>query len=291
MTNSGDFILLRGRSGCGKSSLMQSGVMRELREIDGSVLLPFRPTELMASSGEGDALDKLASLIAEAASVAFTTGGPAAMRASNYAKRLRTSIEDNHVTLVIGLDQFEEIIDVLKLERDRSTGAPPNGWWLVIHFLKALCRSPNIRLIATLESAREQSFIDLCIGEAIGLMPKTFNVDATDDTVGEIAQSGFSQGGLRLDSTVVEAIKIKWRAFEHDTSNSHASPLPLACLFFHKLYERYADLAGTTAYERLENAFLKAGNANKDHSLTLEEIGGEDAIAFADIIQNLADAA
>lgn len=291
MANPGDFILLRGRSGCGKSSLMQSGVMRKLREKDGSVLVPFRPTELMAGSGEGDALDKLACLIAEAASVPFTTGGPAAMRASNYAKRLRTSVEDNHITLVLGLDQFEEIIDVLKLERDRSTGTPLSGWWLVIHFLKALCHSPNIRLIATLESAREQSFLDLCIGEAIGLMPKTFNVDATDDTVGEIVQSGFSQGGLPLDSTVIKAIKIKWRAFEHDTSNSHASPLPLACLFFHRLYERFADLAGTTVDGYLENTFQKAGNANKDHSLTLEEIGGEDAITFTDIIQNLADAA
>ncbi|TXH45940.1 MAG: hypothetical protein E6Q92_02710 [Burkholderiaceae bacterium] len=291
MASHGDLVLLKGRSGCGKSSLMQSGVMRRLREMDGSVLVPFRPTELMAGSGEGDALDRLASLIAGASSVRFSAGGPKAMRPVNYAKGLRKALESHHVTLVLGLDQFEEIIDELKLERERSAGASLKGWWPVISFLKALCGSPRVRLIATLESAREQSFQDLCIGEEIGLMPKTFNVDATDDTVAEIAQSGFALGGLPLDPAAIEALKIKWRAFERETPGNHASPLPLACLFLHRLYERFADQAGTTPDERLENAFAKAGSPDKDHQLTLEEIGGEDAIAFADIIQDLADEA
>ena len=291
MANHRDFILLTGRSGCGKSSLMQCGVMRRLREKDGSVLVPFRPTELMAGSGEGDALDRLARLIAEAASMPFRTGGPMARRPGNYAKSLRAHLESNRVTLVLGLDQFEEIIDELKLERERCTRTPQNGWWLVIHFLKALCSSLNIRLIATLERAREQSFLDLNIGQAIGLMPRTVNVDVSDDTVAEIAQSGFSRGGLPLDPAVIEAIKSKWRAFERGTPSDHASPLPLACFFLHRLYERFADQAGATADERLENVFAKAGSSDKDHLLTLEEIGGEDAIAFADIIQNLADEA
>jgi hypothetical protein len=291
MANHGDLILLKGRSGCGKSSLMQSGVMRTLREIDGSVLAPFRPTELMAGSGEGDALERLTRLIAASASVPFPAGGPAAMRPGNYAKRLLTSLESNHVALVLGLDQFEEIIDELKLERERSTGTPQHGWWLVIRFLKALCASPRVRLIATLESAREGSVRDLRIGEAMGLKPKTINVDATDDTIAEIAQSGFSRAGLPLDPEVIETIKSKWRAFEGEHPNDTASPLPLACLFLHRLYDRFADQAGATADERLENAFARAGLPNKDHLLTLEEIGGEDAIAFADVIQNLADEA
>src|SRR5690606_5611863 len=59
MEDHNNLVLLKGRSGCGKSSLMQCGAMRRLREIDGSVPVPFRPTELMAGSGEGDALDRL----------------------------------------------------------------------------------------------------------------------------------------------------------------------------------------------------------------------------------------
>ncbi len=291
MANHGDLVLLKGRSGCGKSSLMQSGVMRRLRERDGSVPVPFRPTELMAGASGGDALDRLARLIADSANVPFPAGGPMAMRPANYAKRLRAALENHHVNLVLGLDQFEEIIDELKLERERTTGTPQSGWWLVIRFLKVLCGSPRIRLIATLESARDKSFEDLCIGDMIGLKPRTFNVDATDDTVAEIARSGFARGGLPLDPEVLEAIKRQWSAFEQATPGDSASPLPLACLFFHRLYERFADQAGATADERLEGVFQQAGSRDDDRLLTLEEIGGEDAIAFADIIQKLADEA
>jgi len=291
IANHGDLILLRGRSGCGKSSLMQSGVMRRLREIDGSMPVPFRPTELMAGSGEGDELDRLARLIAETAGVPSPAGGPIAMRPDNYANRLKTALEKEHVNLVLGLDQFEEIIDELKLERERTSGTPQSGWWLVIRFLKALCGSARVRLIATLESAREKSFQDLRLGEVIGLVPKTVNVDATDDTIAEIARSGFTRGGLPLDPPVIEVIKKQWRAFERETPRDNASPLPLACLFLHRLYERFADRAGATADERLESAFQQAGSREGDHLLTLEEIGGEEAIAFADIIQNLADEA
>ena len=290
MANHGDFILLKGRSGCGKSSLMQSGVMHRVREIDGSIPLPFRPTELIAGSGHGDVLERLARLIAETVGVPIPAGGPWAMRPTNYAKRLHAELESNHVNLVLGLDQFEEIIDELNVERERRAGGPQRGWWLVIHFLKAFCASPRIRLIATLESAREASFQNLRIGDAIGLLPRTFNVDATDDTVAEIARSGFARGGLSLDPAVIEAIKHQWRAFEREAPDNKASPLPLACLFFHRLYERFADRAGATADERLEIAFQRAGS-RKDHLVTLEEIGGADAIAFADIIQDLADEA
>ena len=291
MAHHGDLVLLKGRSGCGKSSLMQSGVMRRLRELDGSVPVPFRPTELMAGSGEGDALDRVARLIAETAGVPIPAGGPMAMRPGNYAKQLHSLLDNNHVNLVVGLDQFEEIIDELKLEGERTTGAPHSGWWPVLRFLKALCGSPRIRLIATLESAREKTFQDLRLGETIGLLPRTFNVDANEDTVAEIAQSGFARGGLPLDPAVIGSIKRQWTTFERGTPSDSASPLPLACLFFHRLYERFADQAGATADQRLESVFRKAGSHDDDQLLTLEEIGGKDAIAFADIIQNLADEA
>ena len=122
-------------------------------------------------------------------------------------------------------------------------------------------------------------------------MPKTINVDATDDTVAKIAQNGFYRGGLPLDPTVIEAIKSQWRIFERKSPGDNASPLPLACLFFHRLYERFADQAGTTPNDRLDSTFRQAGSVDEDHLLTLEEIGGEDALAFSDIIQGLADEA
>ena len=291
MNNRGDLVLLKGRSGCGKSSLMQCGVMRRLRETDGSIPIPFRPTELMSASGEGDALERLARLVAEAADVPFPAGGPMAMRPENYARRLRTALEKNHVDVVLGLDQFEEIIDELKLEKGLSTGTPQKGWWLALRFLKILCTSQGVRIVATLESARETSFQELGIEQALGLTPKTINVDATDDTVAEIARSGFARGGLPLDPEVIEAIKRKWRAFEKETPSDNASPLPLACLFFHRLYERFVDFAGATADERTKSAFKQAGQVKSDRLLTLEEIGGEGAIDFAGIIQDLADEA
>lgn len=291
MNKPGNLVLLKGRSGCGKSSLMQCGVMRRLREVDGSIPVPFRPTELMAGSGEDDALERLVHLIAETVDVPFQKGGPMAMRPENYAARLRATLEKNHVDLVLGLDQFEEIIDELKLEKERSNGAPQSGWWLVVRFLKVLCGSANVRLVATLESAREASLQELEIGPALCLSPKTINVDATDDTAADIARSGFARGGLPLDPEAIEAIKRKWRAFEQDTPSDNASPLPLACLFFQRLYERFADQAGATRDERTKSAFKQAGATDCDIFLTLQEIGGEDSLAFASIIQDLADEA
>lgn len=285
------FLLLTGRSGCGKSSLLQSGIMRTLREKNGFVPVAFRPTELMAEPGEDDALDKLANLIAETAELPFPAQGPRAMRPENHAVRLSKALEEKGIHLVLGLDQFEEIIDELKLENQRNDGASEHGWWLVIHFLAHLCRSPHVRLAATLESARESAFLDLKIPDAIGLPYRTLNADVTDDTIARIAQNGFSSGGLPLDVDLVEVVKRKWREFEQKASGNSASPLPLACLLFHDIYENFSYLAGATPTERLEASFRKAGSTEKDHELTLEDIGGEDKLSFDHMITKLADAA
>jgi hypothetical protein len=122
-------------------------------------------------------------------------------------------------------------------------------------------------------------------------MPKTVNVDATDDTIAEIAKSGFARGGLPLDPTVIEALKSRWRAFERDMPSDNASPFPLACLFLHRLYERFADQAGAAGDPSLESEFRHAGSREDNHPLTLEAIGGEESISFADIIQDLANEA
>jgi hypothetical protein len=116
----------------------------------------------MAGSGEGDELDRLVRLITETAGAPSPAGGPTAMRPDNYAKRLQNALEKNRVNLVIGLDQFEEIIDDLKQGQERTIGTPQRGWWLAIRFLKVLCSSPRVRLTPH-SKARERRVSRICV--------------------------------------------------------------------------------------------------------------------------------
>ena len=119
------------------------------------------------------------------------------------------------------------------------------GWWLLLRFLGHLSKSPRILMVATLESSRRKTFESLDIESRIGLPIRTRSAEVSAKEVELIAQNGFALGGLNLDDELLQEIQDKWSAFleKRSDSDSNASPLPLACLWFAQLYQTYEDRA------------------------------------------------
>lgn len=284
-------FLLKGRSGCGKSSLMQRGVLATLRDR-GALVVPFRPTDIDDDSAGRDRLDNLWDRIAEkvgfegrAVSDPHVRHG----RDKRMAQQLCKALDRKGLKLVFGIDQFEEILDELNLSRDE---ARCRGWWLVMKFFSHISASPRVKLVATLESSREDTLIALDLEKELKLRRNIICVDVNDYKVAEIAKQGFSRGGLVLDADVLEAIKRKWVEFERQSEKagdmSTSSPLPLVCLWLAGLYERFEDKAQAMATGFDAAASTAFGGACP--ILTMADVG-EDGINFENVIQKLADEA
>ena len=283
--------LIKGRSGCGKSSVLHRGVLARSRER-GSIVVPFRPLDLQDAAGTKDLLDMLWELICETVGGLHNLGVDSRIwrgRERKMAKSLIDILDRRNAHLVVGIDQFEEILDELRLSY--RTRKKPKGWWLVMRFFQALSKSPRIQLIATLESSRWDTFKSLNIETFLRLRRDIHEADVRATDVAHIAEQGFARTGLPLDQSLVEEIKTKWEQFEaeHSKDGLSASPLPLACLWFSKVYDRFEDRAG------------KIRSAGDDHSishkfasdaqpLSLDDLG-DDGIAFDNMVASLADEA
>jgi len=290
---SGDrsFVLIKGRSGCGKSSILQRGVLARLRER-GDLALPFRPTDLEDPSGARDRIDVLWLLICDCVEGCADTGidlGARRGREKRMAARLTDILERRRMHLVLGIDQFEEILDELRLLRDQ--GGQPKGWWLVLRFLRELAASSRVQLVGTLESQRWETFQTLGIEKHLGVRREVHDADVGANDIARIAEQGFARAGLPLDKSLIEEIKTKWEQFEdeHARDGRSASPLPLACLWFAKLYDRFEYRAGAGAHSDLDAAVSTAFKPDEP-ALTLDDLGA-DGVAFEGMIAKLADEA
>lgn len=283
-------ILIKGRSGCGKSSVLHRGVLARIRD-NGGMVVPFRPLDLLDPLERLDHLDVLCKLIGNTIKAHEISGymQPWGRREDRLAKLLDEVLRKQCAFLVFGIDQFEEVLDDLRATRDTQK----KGWWPVMRFFGALAKSPRVQLIATLESSRWQTFKKLNITDTLKVGQETFDADVTADQVADIAQEGFFRAGLPLEKKLLEAIKEKWTEFEegHSEHGLSASPLPLACLWFAGLYDRFEDRAGKVhaAGDGLR-ATAMAASANEPNMLTLDDLGAE-GVSFDQMIAKLADKA
>ncbi|MEM1289660.1 MAG: hypothetical protein AAGH60_15025 [Pseudomonadota bacterium] len=280
-------VLITGSSGCGKSSILQRGVLGKLQQR-GARVLAVRPSDL-DDVEQRDRLDVLWDMICERIDGCYIPRLPKPMRDEKMAEQLKQVLEERGQDLVLGLDQFEEMLDEMQLfseplDRDR-------GWWLMLRFLQKIAVSPRVNIFATLESSREATFKELNIEAAIGLPWETVSADVDADTIETIAVDGFDRGGFALDAPLRREIKQKWSAFSKNpgTATGNASLLPLAALWMAQLYEKFEDQAaqpvtsGTALMDALEGATLEKP------VLRLAEIGGENAVNFEGVIGRLAD--
>ncbi|SAL40958.1 nSTAND1 domain-containing NTPase [Caballeronia telluris] len=282
------FILIKGRSGCGKSSLLQRGVLARFRDRAEGVL-SVRPTDFDDVSERNDRLDMLWLMICDEvdgcrdASIEI---GTRRHREVRMAKKLLDVLAKRNARFVLGLDQFEEILDDLRTSLDDQKYS--RGWWLVMSFLRAIACSPHVQLIATLESSRQDTFASLGIEEKLGLHRRNFEADVGPDDVARIAETAFENAGLRLAVPALEEIKRCWERFEaeHSRDGRSASSLPLVCLWFSRLFDRFeyrasARPAGIGA--AMANAF-----EGEQSTLTLDDIG-TGAIDFSKVVSDVAN--
>lgn len=284
-------VLVTGPSGCGKSSVLQRGVLGAL-EKKGMVVLPIRPTEL-ERVGEKDRLDVFWDMLCDRITGCHIPGIRPLKRDQTMSQRLLEVLEYQNIELAIGIDQFEEMLD--EMAQFSSNNHRTRGWWLLLRFFKQIAVSQRVHLVATLESSRRDTFTKLEIESVVGLPFRTCSADVTAKEIKNIAEKGFTSGGLRLHGSLLQEIQDKWDAFQQKRATTivAASPLPLACLWFAQLYEANEDRAQKTDREDGGSTLgQKMANVTTEQTaLTLEDIGGSDAVSFEGVIDRLASEA
>ena len=185
--------------------------------------------------------------------------------AKRLSKLLKNNDEDKPERLLIGLDQFEEIIDS---HTDNRAGSPWNG---LIEFIGHAARSTYLGVIVTLQSSRyEQLTEDLVLGPLFSNGTETKLVFPSDDELQHIIKKPFELSNrVKLsDELVTEVIK-KIQHLKGEANNESASSLlPLISLFLWQLYnecglkryEEHKKNSSEEAAEQFENVVEKGGS-------------------------------
>nr|VFJ66925.1 MAG: hypothetical protein BECKFW1821B_GA0114236_11238 [Candidatus Kentron sp. FW] len=161
-----EMMVLEGPSGCGKSSLMQKGVLGDLPyEISDAKVVVFRPTDLYErpeSTPLGQVLGLLCERLEQGEDSIRVPPGlrkPSATRIldipSKAAEALGEALDSAGRPLALGVDQFEELIDLATLDEGRRD--TKGSWWQILRFLAAALRHEHVFLIGTLERMRRDS--------------------------------------------------------------------------------------------------------------------------------------
>ncbi|UTW45880.1 ankyrin repeat domain-containing protein [bacterium SCSIO 12696] len=289
--DSTNFVLLKGRSGCGKSSLLQCGLLSKLRD-QGDLILAVRPTEVEPVNDSEEQLDILFHRMAEILGLVVSHSEMANIarrkKCEYFSERIIKHLANTNQNLILALDQFEEIID--DLGRTATNKNHLSGWQQVLSFLKCLSNTDHFTLVGTLESSRYESFENLNIEKIIGLTAKVIDVDVNENDIEEIAVEGFRKAGITLSDDLLEKIKRKWNEFQDaNLENLSASPLPLACLWLANLFEKFEDRATVELVERGNSTTNSTGFNRENAVIKLSDL--EEEVDFSLTIHNLAEQA
>jgi ankyrin repeat protein/energy-coupling factor transporter ATP-binding protein EcfA2 len=171
------FIGIVGSTGCGKTSLLRAGVLTALQQ-EGHWVVAFRPTDFHDVNGRPAniirriTLAVLASLTGESIRLqdynTTVEGASERQRVRRALRLLEKHIKDAppvdaHMarTLIIGFDQFEDIVDDLE-DPERSA-----QWRELIEFIELSAHSSAIAVCFTLESSRQTAFRKTALDELV----------------------------------------------------------------------------------------------------------------------------
>ena len=273
-TGSPKLLLITGASGSGKSSLMRAGVLARLRKEPASWIAarPFRRG--------ADALGALAEALAWAfppdrrptsleAITARLAGPDGAGQLLALARELRLALDRPEATLVLALDQAEEL-----LAAERADDAAK----LLDLFRATLAAVGNeILVIATIRSDR------------LGAWQQHASIKATADhgelpfemlplgpmpmaRIGEIVRGPAAYEGLRIDDDLVDAIRA-------DTVTPDA--LPLLAYTLQYLHRHFAEDGRLTLAEYRSFGGLEGSvRSQADAAIPIEKLSEEDRRAL-----------
>ncbi len=169
--------------------------------------------------------------------------------------------------LLIGLDQFEEIVD------DLAGDKYVKQWKPLVDFIEYSCNTNTIGFVFTLESSRRKEFQQCDL-------PKTFtgceqlSVDgANNDFLLKIIEIPFKKAGYFLSTDVVQTLMDNVNGLKLNMPANESSLLPLVALKLAQLFDKIVDLKGIPDQQNLQKQF--GGISHSDNEITLEDVGND----------------
>lgn len=294
-------VRITGESGCGKTSFLRAGILAALirpSELGRFRVVAVRPTDFHDENGLPDhrLLSRLLEIIAReitdlglsAAALKRVDHAGAGLRAAKLAvevliETLATKGE-NAPCIVIGFDQFEEILDDLG-EIERRTYAA--NWRPLLTFVEVAARSGRFGFVYTLESSRQKVF------ERVEL-PEVFHeahevrLGRHDDTFLEtIITEPFEKAGYRLSPRIVNDLLVSYRSYSERTQG-HSSTLPLLSLKLSNLFDIVQSLWSPRSRSSFKDGLHKQFD-NQEAEISYEELKAD--LGLDNEIEELANAA
>ena len=276
-------LLLTGPSGCGKSSYMRRGILGSLvrEKKQKAIAIAFRPNDLDPHVG-GNCLWRLWRLIL-ASDPRITTNfmmDPAQTEASGEAAiALTQALARIDARLLLGIDQFEEFLDILF--RDSGSDSTANRLRPTFVFLRACLEGGRVAIVATLETQRDALREDFADAEFGWWMDRTKSLHLDEERVWQIADAPLKAAGLPPDKDALRRIVVLWKKLKEGT-NAEASTLPLLGLWLARLQDRNRYLARKSGKDLTE----KFRNASDEPVLNLGHI--DDMPPMSHLIDELA---
>lgn len=290
-----EMIVLEGPSGCGKSSLMQKGVLGDLPyEISDAKVVVFRPTDLYERP-ETTPLGQMLGFLCErleqgkdAIRVPLGLRKPFATRTSDFpskaAEALGEALDSAGRPLALGVDQFEDLIDLVTLDEERRD--TKGSWWQILRFLAAILRHERVFVIGTLERMRRDSLEKLKLKERTGLIVREYNADFPIGEVRSFVRSTAEEARLGLSKDLIDDIYNMVEAFESEKARSEhsratASFLPLLAIWLSRLFSRFRDRmldgkgGASQGFEQAAQAITREDVEQRGITLTLAPLIGE----------------
>ena len=285
-------IRLVGPSGCGKSSVLRAGILRGLTGPEHRRrfhVAAFRPEDFQSATGQRkpvvftvlEAIAKQAQLAIPNSEIfdAINCGADAPKRAAEIVSNALRQSHTSGACLVLGLDQFEEIIDMLM-------GREAGNWHPLLRFVEQAMRHSNIGIVYTLESSRKSHHDQLKLGDAFNNAAEE-PVEFTSAFINEVIRSPFVETGYKLANDVLDELKKNLSKLQDSNDHAaHSSVLPLLALRLHHLWKFVSERYEPDKTRSLM-LFDPSVDAEDAISVAMLNEGGE-TLDFQDIIQQQA---
>ncbi len=234
-------IQIKGNSGCGKSSLLRAGVLSKIKEkkLDCNYMtVVFRPTDFHNQNGLAtQVLTKLLEEIDEQTDLnipkKFKPKGsmaPQQILVKLEELLLSSSTKNKRTKLVIGIDQFEEIVDDLNSIKHKTV------WEPLISLIEACTNNDYIGFIYTLESSRETT-IKSSKSCSHFTNHHSIKLDTSDKFLTAIISEPFMGSGYKLENGIINELINNTKKLPDDTG----SVLPLLALKLTNIYAKVSD--------------------------------------------------
>ncbi|MDR4517356.1 MAG: hypothetical protein MRK00_08215 [Nitrosomonas sp.] len=288
-------VRLVGPSGSGKSSVLRAGILRSLTDPEHRRrfhIAVFRPEDFRTSTGQRkpvvftilEAIARQAQLAIPNNDIfdAVNRGADAPKKAAEIISNALVQSQTRDSSLVLGLDQFEEIVDML-------TGREAGNWRSLLQFVQEAVDFPNIGIVYTLESSRKSKHDQLELGKAFETAHEV-EVELTSNFIDEVIRRPFADTGYKLANDVVDKLKSNLSKLQdRDDYAARNSVLPLLAL---RLYHLWNYVNERFEPERTRNLMLFDPSADAEDAISHAMLNdGGESLDFEDIIQQQAASA